>query len=51
VGEDLILVMLRDGQEKTVKVRCEAEIVKRITEMEEVSALSKEIREGIISGK
>lgn len=51
VGNDLILVVLRDGQEKTVKVRCEAEIEKRITEIEEVNPLSKEIREGIISGK
>lgn len=51
VGEDLILVVLSDDEEKTVKVRCEAEIVKRITEMEEVNPLSKEIREGIISGK
>ena len=51
VGEDLILVVLSDDEEKTVKVRCEAEIVKRITEMEEVNPLSKEIMEGIISGK
>ena len=51
VGEDLILVVLSDGEEKTVKVRCEAEIMKRITEIEEVNPLSKEIREGILSGK
>lgn len=51
VGEDLILVMLTDGQQKTVKVRCEAEIEKRITEIEGVNPLSKEIREGIITGK
>ena len=33
------------------KVTSEAEIEKRITEMEKVSPLRKEIREGILSGK
>lgn len=51
VGEDLILVVLRDGQEKTVNVTCEAEIEKRITEIEGVNPLTKEIKEGIITGK
>lgn len=51
VGEDLVLGVLREGQERTVKVTCEAEIVKRITEIEEVKSLTKEIREGILSGK
>lgn len=51
VGDDLILVVLRDDQEKTVKVRCEAEIEKRITEIEGVNLLTKEIKEGIITEK